>query len=111
VVITSVVISVSIRVPTPIVTASAQVRTSFYLMSSHRVSVEVFLDVDSNFSMGYSTSDLPVVYYLTGCGVFRPVDILKVHTAVSEVGLTLEILKLASVNDSGPVSYEHVLGG
>jgi hypothetical protein len=80
-------------------------------MSSHRISVEVFISVYSNFAMGYSASDLSVVYYLACSRVFCPVDILNVYIATSKVGLALEILKLSGVDDSGPVADEHELSG
>ena len=75
-------------------------------MPPHRISVGVFLSIDSKVTMGYSSSDMSVVYYLT-CSL----DILKVYTAMSKVGLALEILKLAGVDDSGSISDANVLSG
>jgi hypothetical protein len=75
-------------------------------MPPHRISVVVFLSIDSNVTMGYSSSDLSAIYYLT-C----PLDVLKVYITVSKVCLALEILKLAGVDDSGSVSDANVLSG
>jgi hypothetical protein len=80
-------------------------------MPPHRISVVVFLSIVSNFTMGYSSSDLSMVYYLACRRVFCPLDVLKVYTAMSKVGLTLQILKLAGVDDSGAVSDANVLSG
>jgi hypothetical protein len=80
-------------------------------MPPHRISVVVFLSIDSNFTMRHPTSDLSVVYYLTCRTVFCPLDILKVYIAMSKVGVALEVLKLAGVDDSGSVSDAQVLSG
>jgi hypothetical protein len=78
---------------------------------SHGIGVTVFIGVYSNFAVGYSSSDLSVVYYLACRRIFRPVDVLDVYVATSKVGLALEILKLAGVDDGRSVADEHVLSG
>jgi hypothetical protein len=110
-VIAAFVIDIPVRVVTPVVATSAQVGTSLYLMPPQGISVVVFLCIYSNFAVGYSTSDLSMVYYLTCRRVFCPFYILKVYITSSKVGLALQILKLACVDDSGSVSDAHVLSG
>jgi hypothetical protein len=78
-------------------------------MPPHRISVVVFLGIDSNFTTGHATSDLSVVYYPTCRSIFCPLDILKVYIAMLKIGLALEVLKFAGVDDSGPVSEAHIL--
>jgi hypothetical protein len=78
------VIHIPVRVVTPILVTSTQVRASFLFMSPDRVSIAVFLGIDSNFAMrNHSTSHLSMIYYLTCRRVFCPLDIFHVYIAVS----------------------------
>jgi hypothetical protein len=60
----------------------------------------VFFGIDSNFAMRNSTSDLSIVHYPTCRRIIRPLDVLHINIAISIVGLALQVLKFARVDDS-----------